>query len=122
GAGLAVAWIGFSGIRTTRKSTALVVFSALLLLNLASLAFSTAVSARPGLSLFGANWRRYGALIQAVVWIFAWLVAVSCAGKPRSVRTILRGVMVSGAVSAVYGIAQYLGWDPFLPAGAYHVG
>jgi hypothetical protein len=28
----------------------------------------------------------------------------------------------SSTVAAVYGMAQYLGWDPLLPASAYHVG
>jgi phage shock protein PspC (stress-responsive transcriptional regulator) len=29
---------------------------------------------------------------------------------------------VAGGLSALYGIAQYFGWDPILPAGAYHIG
>ena len=37
-------------------------------------------------------------------------------------RTILRGIAVAGAIAALYGIAQYFGWDPFLPAAAYHIG
>ena len=30
--------------------------------------------------------------------------------------------VAAGAVTALYGIAQYCGWDPILPAAAYHVG
>ena len=97
-------------------------FTALLVLTVASLAISTAISAHTGLSLFGTNWRRFGAIIQATILLFAWLVSVVCAGRPERVRTILRGISVAGAISAVYGIAQYFGWDPFLPAAAYHVG
>jgi tetratricopeptide (TPR) repeat protein len=34
----------------------------------------------------------------------------------------LRVVSVAGAITALYGIAQYLGWDPILPAAAYRIG
>jgi O-antigen ligase len=97
-------------------------FSVLLLLNLISLAVSTAFSSQPGMSLFGSNWRRFGSVIQATVLLFAWLVAGICAGRPERVRTILRAVTLAGIVSAVYGIFQYAGWDPLLPSAAYHVG
>jgi O-antigen ligase len=105
------------GVRPTNG-----LFSALLLLNLISLAVSTAFSSQPGMSLFGSNWRRFGSVIQAAVLLFAWLVAGLCAGRPERVRTILRGVTLAGIVSAGYGIFQYAGWDPLLPAAAYHVG
>jgi len=93
-------------------------FSALILLNLASLAVSTALSTRPGLSLMGTNWREFGLAPQAAALLFAWSVA----GCPGNARVALRGVAISGAVAGAYGIAQYCGWDPFLPAGAYHIG
>ncbi len=40
--------------------------------------------------------------------------------SPR--RHVLRAVSLAGALTALYGIAQYLGWDPILPAAAYHIG
>jgi len=92
--------------------------SALILLNLASLAVSTALSIRPGLSLIGTNWREFGLVPQAAALLFAWSVA----GCPGNARVVLRGIAISGAVAGAYGIAQYFGWDPFLPAAAYHVG
>ena len=49
--------------------------------------------------------------------LFAWMVSQHTAGRPDRVRTILRGVAVSGAITAMYGIAQYFGWDPLLPRG-----
>ena len=97
-------------------------FSLLVAASLISLAISTALSPNPALSLFGTNWRRYGMLTQAVVLIFAWLVARNVAGSPERARTILRGIAMSGAVTAIYGIAQYFGWDPILPKAAYHIG
>lgn len=93
-------------------------FSILILLNLVSLALSTALSTRPGLSLMGTNWREFGLVPQAAALLFAWSVAGSSANS----RVILRGVAISGAAAGAYGIAQYFGWDPFLPAAAYHVG
>jgi len=122
GTGVAVAWVAFSGARIAGRPAPAVLFGTLLLLNTASLVLSTALSTRPELSLFGTNWRRYGSVIQAAVWLFAGSIVLSCAGRPDRVRAILRGVTAAGAVSGVYGIAQYFGWDPFLPAAAYHVG
>jgi O-antigen ligase len=90
----------------------------LALLTLASLALSTGLSSNPKLSFYGTHWREYGALTQAAVLIFAWALSE----QTRRIGGILRTVSVAGAVTALYGIAQYLGWDPILPAAAYHVG
>jgi O-antigen ligase len=94
------------------------VFSFLILVNLASLALSTAFSTRPGLSLMGTSWREFGLIPQAAALLFAWTVA---AASP-SARIILRGVAISGIIAGAYGIAQYFGWDPLLPTSAYHIG
>ncbi len=90
--------------------------------SLISLAISTELSSNRALSLFGTNWRRYGLITQAVVLIFTWLVAQNVAGKPERARAILRAVALSGAITAIFGIAQYFGVDPILPKAAYHVG
>ena len=97
-------------------------FSFLILGSLLSLTISTALSSNPALSLYGTNWRRFGAVTQAAVLLFAWTVAKHAAGDPIRVRTILRGVSIASGLIAAYGIAQYFGWDPILPAAAYHVG
>lgn len=97
-------------------------FSLLLVLDVLSLTISTAFSAKPALSAFGTNWRRFGSVIQAAVLLFAWLIASHAAGRRDRVRTILRVVAAAGGISALYGIAQYFGWDPILPAAAYHIG
>jgi len=93
-------------------------FLYLTVLTVLSLAVSTALSARPSLSFFGSGWRRYGALAQLAVLLLAW----SIYGEARRVTVFLRVVTAAGAVTALYGIAQYLGWDPILPAAAYHIG
>src|ERR1017187_7358167 len=53
---------------------------------------------------------------------FAYLVAACCAGRPRRLHVLLRSIAASGLIVALYGIAQYFGWDPLLDARGYHVG
>ncbi len=93
-------------------------FAGLAMLTFVSLAVSTALSSNPTLSFYGTRWRQYGALAQAAVLIFAW----GLYGQARRTDVVLRAVSICGAVTAAYGIAQYLGWDPILPAAAYHIG
>src|ERR1700723_576558 len=64
------ALLAAGAVRAASKS-----FSILILLNLASLAVSTAVSTRPGISLIGTNWREFGLVPQAAALLFAWSVA-----------------------------------------------
>ncbi|HXB74548.1 MAG TPA: O-antigen ligase family protein [Candidatus Acidoferrales bacterium] len=90
----------------------------LVMLTIASLALSTALSPHPALSFYGTRWRQYGALTQSAVVIFAWALYT----QTHRAGMILRAVSAAGALTAVYGIAQYLGWDPILPAARYHVG
>jgi O-antigen ligase len=92
--------------------------TALGMFTLGSLAVSTALSPNPVLSFYGTHWRQYGALAQAAVVIFACALSIQ---SPRA-SVILRTVSVAGAATALYGIAQYLGWDPILPVAAYHIG
>ncbi|MCU1232792.1 MAG: O-antigen polymerase [Candidatus Solibacter sp.] len=92
--------------------------SLLALLTLASLAISTALSPTPALSFYGTHWRQYGALAQAAILIFA--LALSTETSRSAI--VLRTVSIAGAITALYGIAQYAGWDPILPASAYHIG
>jgi O-antigen ligase len=82
------------------------------------LALATALSSRPALSFYGSAWRRYGALAQIAVLLLAW----SISGVANRAAIFLRVVAAAGALPAVYGIVQYFGWDPILPAAAYHIG
>jgi O-antigen ligase len=88
-----------------------------LLLTLASAALSTILSPNPALSLFGSTWRRYGLVAEAAVLLTAWFVS-----QTTDRVTVIRGIAIAGALSAVYGISQYFGYDPVLPAAAYHIG
>jgi len=97
-------------------------FSAVLILGLGSLALFTAISSNLALSLYGTSWRRYGAVSQACILLVAFLIATQTAGRPERTTAILRGISASALLAALYGIAQYCGCDPFLPASAYHIG
>jgi O-antigen ligase len=86
------------------------------------LGVSALFSTNPALSWFGGNWRRFGVIEQWTILLLAWLVAAHTGGRPKRVRIILRGVAVAALTTGIYGIIQYLGIDPLLPAAAYHVG
>jgi O-antigen ligase len=120
--GLLLIWVALSSEKPDWKSPLYRWFSMLLLLNLISLAVSTAFSSRPDLSLFGTNWRRYGSVIEGAICLLAWLTVAVCAGRPDRVKAVLRGITLAGAAAATYGIAQYLGWDPLLSQASYQVG
>src|SRR5262249_28439842 len=83
-------------------------------------AVSTALSTNPALSLNGGTWRRFGFISQLSILIFAALVAADCANDVSRGRTYLKATVAGGIPVAAYTIAQYFGWDPFLPASAYH--
>ncbi len=97
-------------------------FAPVLLLALGSLAVSTIFSSNPALSLYGTAWRRYGTLSQAGILIIAFIIATHTAGRAERATAILRGISAGSLVVAMYGIAQYCGWDPLLPGSAYHIG
>jgi O-antigen ligase len=111
---LAIAGVSLAGARPAARS----LFSLLILLSVLSLGLSTSLSASPAISAFGTNWRRYGAVTQGAVLLLAWLVSA----QAHRVIPILRVLVAAGAVTALYGVAQYSGWDPILPAVAYHIG
>jgi len=117
-AALLVAWAFRSPVRMRGFPW----LSAVLVLGLGSLALSTAVSSNPAFSLYGTSWWRYGAVSQACILLVAFLIATNTAGRPERSTAILRGISASALLTALYGIAQYCGWDPFLPASGYHIG
>jgi O-antigen ligase len=88
----------------------------------ASLLVSTLASFNRRLSLGGSDWRCWGLPAQLAVLVLAYLVAVCCAGNRGRMRLLLRAITTSGLVAAIYGMVQYFGWDPFQPAGGYHMG
>src|ERR1035441_3429841 len=82
-------------------------FAVLLLLNAVSLAVSTVWSTNRALSLYGGSWRCFGAPMQGVAMLFAWLVAWKSAERPERARVVLRGVTISAVPAAALGV-----WRP----------
>jgi O-antigen ligase len=85
-------------------------------------AVATVLSSNPALSLNGGNWRRFGLTSETGLLLFILVSAAWLAADAGNVRKLLRAATISGALAAVYGILQYFGWDPLLPATAYQVG
>src|SRR5581483_3325377 len=69
-------------------------FGVLIVCSAGSLGLSAVFSERPGLSLFGTNWRQFGVVTQIAIILFAWLVARNTAGQPAHARSVLRGIAI----------------------------
>ena len=122
-AAAAVWWTAAGGAQGFHQASRAARWFVLILLWMAaSLVVSTLASVNPALSLGGSNWRKWGLVTQLAALAFAYLAAACCAGRPDRLRVMLRAMAASGLIAAVYGAAQYFGWDPLLDARAYHVG
>jgi putative inorganic carbon (hco3(-)) transporter len=120
-AGVAVAAV-LASREAPVRSPMLRVFGFLLAAQTLWLAVATAVSKDPEISFGGSAWRRYGLITQSAVLLLAWIVARHAAGRPERVLHLLRAIALAGFPIAIYGILQYLGWDPLIDAEAYHAG
>ena len=111
-----------NGLRPLWESTLGRCFIACLGFEWLSSAASTLASSNPRLSAVGSSWRRDGLLAESAILLFALLIAGWFLDDPRRIRAVLRTAVLTGAAASLYGIAQYFGWDPFLPAKAYQAG
>lgn len=82
---------------------------------------ATVLSPNWELSFGGSNWRRLGLVTYISLIIIAWLVCRTAASG-GSLLPWLRVLAASGLIPSAYGVAQYFGSDPWLPAAAYHAG
>jgi len=121
GAGVGVLlWDGYGpGLRTVMTNPWGRGFVALIGAQALSLLVSTAFSLQIPLSFAGTNWRRLGLVTHIGLLVFAlvalgWLVA----HRARWIG-LLRAVTLAGGAAAAYGVLQYAGIDPLLPAEAY---
>src|SRR5262249_28680271 len=108
-------------------------FAGLLCAQWASAALSTLLSTHRAVSLNGSIWRRWGFLSETALLAFTLLCATWLSLTPsfppalppsnrERIRALLRAIAASGAAASVYGILQYFGWDPLIPAQSYVVG
>jgi O-antigen ligase len=98
------------------RRNALLALAALLILGIA-----TVNSPLVPLAWQGSTWRHLGATIQFAIVISAFL-AGAFARSAANRLALLRGLCAAGMLAALYGIAQYFGWDPWLDASGYHFG
>jgi len=111
-----------SNLRVLLRAPAGRWFACLIGLTWLGSAIATAFSSYPLLSLNGGNWRRYGFIVESGLLLFVLLSAAWLAADQNNIRSLLRASVASGGLAALYGIAQYFGWDPWLPAAAYQAG
>jgi O-antigen ligase len=96
-------------------------FYLLLLAQSASLVLSSALSHDPILAVGGTASGRLGALTQIVILFVVAVLAAQVSIRPAFTRRLLIAIEVCAAIAGVYGILQYLGWDPLLPPRLYTV-
>jgi len=93
-----------------------------LLVQAVALLLAWTLSADRALSLAGTNWRRFGLPAQLALLVYCYLLSLGLSANPAALARLLRLITLSGGLAALYGIAQYFGWDPILPSREYHVG
>lgn len=109
----------WSSLRSLARSKEGKLFFGMGALQLLSLTVSTAGSAQVPLSLSGSPAHRLGLVTQAALVIFSWIVAAYFAADRSRLRPVLTAFVGVGAAIALYAIAQYFGWDPFLSRALY---
>lgn len=78
------------------------------------LALAEATALRQNVSFFGSYFRQ-GGILNMLNYTALFLVALSLFANKKSREFILKAVIVSGVISAIYAIAQRLGFDLFTP-------
>ncbi len=114
--------VNVSNIRTLLRASAGRWLAGLWAVEWLAFALGNAFSSNRALSFGGGLWRRFGLLSETTLVLFVLLAAGWLAADLGRIRTLLRAAVASGALAACYGITQYFGWDPLLPAQAYQVG
>lgn len=112
GAALVLGYVALGGSLTRsadrRIDIPLACFAGLLVL-------ASIVSVDPVQSFAGEPYQ-YQGLVTVLLYIGSFYVARLALGTDRGFRTILTATVCTGAVVAVYGVAQGLGFDPFWSA------
>jgi O-antigen ligase len=96
-------------------------FLCLVMAQALSLLLSTVFSSQPNLSIAGTVWRRFGLVEQAAILVVATALACEAAVRPIWTVSLFRVISVCGGAAAIYGIAQFFGFDPFLPRSLYSI-
>jgi O-antigen ligase len=83
---------------------------------------TTLFSAHPALARDGSTWRRMGALTEGSILLGALWISAYTLRSAQRMSMLLGALCAAGLLSSLYGIAQYFGWDPFLPKAGYEAG
>ena len=98
-----------------RRSRSQRSFFLLLGFQVIAVTWSTANSFSPAVSFWGGDWRRMGWIAQLAMMTSALAASLAIAQDSRRWKRLLQFIAAIGAVSAGYGILQWIGWDPFFP-------
>jgi O-antigen ligase len=98
-----------------RNAVSLLPLTGLLALQLLAISWATVNSMSPVVSFWSADWRRLGWISHLAMIITALAVPLAISGDRARWRNLLRVITFAGCLGAIYGIVQWLGWDPFLP-------
>jgi O-antigen ligase len=112
-------WRGVAGFRRDRYGYA---FCLLLMLGMASLVVSAAMSNDPWLSFAGTVWRRLGVCSQLIIFFIAGVIAAHVSIYRQAAKTLMLGLESAAGVASLYAILQYFGFDPLIPRIVYTLG
>lgn len=110
------------GLRVLRSCRTARWFVHLLIAQVTAILVGTIFSDDLALSIVGGAWRRSGAVVEIATCVFVLLIAARFASSRGTIEVTLKLVAVSCLLTAIYGIAQFFGVDPFLPVAPYHAG
>jgi O-antigen ligase len=79
----------------------------------AGLLLAASVTSVDPVQSFAGEVYQYQGLVTVLLYIGSFYIARLSLGTPRGLQAILTATVCTGAVVAVYGIAQGLGFDPF---------
>jgi O-antigen ligase len=85
-----------------------------------SVVVSCCLSDRATIAIAGTGWQRLGGIEYAATFACCLCIASHVTHTRTYLRSILRILTVTSGALGLYGIAQYLGWDPFLNGADYH--
>jgi len=111
-------WSGVTALWRTSVGRS---FYLLLLAGTASLVVSSVLSDDPWLAFAGTTWRRLGAINQTIMFSIAAVIGGYLYCHRAAAKTLMLGMEIAGAITSIYAILQYAGWDPLIPRALYTV-
>ncbi len=73
---------------------------------------ATLISVSPTISLFG-FYKRYEGLFPITNYLFLFYVVVNFMNTPKLIARLIKTIIITAVIIAIYGISQHFGHDPF---------